>query len=212
MIVYFYRNADQLTEEQIAGLFPTLPQQQQDILGRIKNHRHRCEQVVSYIMLCHALGRNIKEICDDGITITEFSPSDLHAPLSIRPLWRFGEHGKPYIVDSEETFFNISHCNAAVAVGISRREIGIDVEGRRKFSESLLQRAFNGEEQTMITENDDPESEFARLWTRKEAFFKWTGTGILIDHLKSTEEEARMAECLIETRRVADFWLSIAIR
>ena len=86
------------------------------------------------------------------------------------------------------------------------------MEGRRKFSESLLQRAFNGEEQTMITENDDPESEFARLWTRKEAFFKWTGTGILIDHLKSTEEEARMAECLIETRRVADFWLSIAIR
>ena len=130
------------------------------------------------------------------------------------PLFAYDEHGKPYLTNHEGIYFNISHCKEAVAVGVSHCNIGIDVEGRRRFSDSLLQRAFNETEQKMVTNAADPESEFARIWTRKEAFFKWTGTGILIDHLKTTEHDANNANCIVTTFSISDgeipFWLSVA--
>ena len=219
MIVYFFRNADTLTEERIAELLPDLPQQQQQIVAGIKNHRHRCEQVIAYIMLCNAIKTQRKWIPSPTENVRQFQSRQLttryvkHNP----PLWTFGEHGKPYIINYDGIYFNISHCNDAVAVAVSDREVGIDVEGRRKFSDSLLQRAFNEEEQAAIHSSDDPETGFACIWTRKEAWFKWTGTGILLDHLKTTEADAKAAGCNITTTPVGDakegenvFWLSIA--
>ncbi len=214
MIVYYFRNPDSVSEECINGILPNLPQQQQQIVANIKNHRHRCEQVVAYIMLSYAIGHNQAEIESAGTVVKEF-PSKLIAPDSEPLLWAFGEHGKPYITNHDGVHFNISHCNDAVAVGVSNLEVGIDVEGRRKFSDSLLQRAFNEEEQAEILSSQEPQDTFAKLWTRKEAWFKWTGTGILIDHLKSTEADAVSSECNIDTLEVTiandkSFFLSIA--
>lgn len=214
MIVYYFRNPDSVSEECINGILPNLPQQQQQIVANIKNHRHRCEQVVAYIMLSYAIGHNQAEIESAGTVVKEF-PSKLIAPDSEPLLWAFGEHGKPYITNHDGVHFNISHCNNAVAVGVSNLEVGIDVEGRRKFSDSLLQRAFNEEEQAEILSSQEPQDTFAKLWTRKEAWFKWTGTGILIDHLKSTEADAVSSGCNIDTLEVniandKSFFLSIA--
>lgn len=214
MIVYYFRNPDSVSEECINGILPNLPQQQQQIVANIKNHRHRCEQVVAYIMLSYAIGHNQAEIESAGTVVKEF-PSKLIAPDSEPLLWAFGEHGKPYITNHDGVHFNISHCNDAVAVGVSNLEVGIDVEGRRKFSDSLLQRAFSDEEQAEILSSQEPQDTFAKLWTRKEAWFKWTGTGILIDHLKSTEADAVSSGCNIDTLEVniandKSFFLSIA--
>ena len=219
MIIYYFRNPDSLSDDTLAGLLSHLPQQQQDIVANIKNHRHRCEQVVAYIMLCNAIKTQRKWILSPAEIIRQFQPKQLTTRYVRRnpPIWAFGEHGKPYMTNYEGICFNISHCNEAVAVAVSDREVGIDVEGRRKFSDSLLQRAFNEEEQAAVHSSDDPEKEFARIWTRKEAWFKYTGTGILLDHLKTTEAEANDAGCNISTIPVFttnqghyDFWLSIA--
>ena len=219
MIVYYFRNPDSVSEECINGILPNLPQQQQQIVANIKNHRHRCEQVVAYIMLCNALKTQDKWISDHTFHIKNLTTKQLTTRYVRRnpPIWSFGKHGKPYMTNYEGIYFNISHCNEAVAVAVSDHEVGIDVEGRRKFSDGLLQRAFNDEEQAIIHSSDDNQKEFACLWTRKEAWFKYTGTGILLDHLKSTEADARNAGCNIVTFPVVPteegdkvFWLSIA--
>ena len=221
MIIYFFRNPDRLTDGQLEELSAALPLQQQEILSRMKNRRHRCEQIVAYVMLCHAMKTRLKRAFDADFHIMRFDDRLLSARYVRRgaPLWRFGEHGKPYNVNCEEVFFNISHCNEAVAVAVSGSEVGIDVEGRRRYSDNLLQRAFSVEEQSVILSSDDPQKEFACLWTRKEAWFKYTGTGILMEHLKSTEADARAAGCAIVTmpiasfdRSEATFWLSVASR
>ncbi|GEM_PF-1505696 len=230
MIVYYFSNPGRLSEECLAEIVCLLPTQQQEIVAKMKNHRHRCEQVVAYLMLCHALEHNQTEINDSETTIKEFQNSQLtyqhinnfqfsilNSQLSPLPLWSFGDHGKPYINNYEGIHFNISHCNEAVTIAVSNRTIGIDIEGRRHFSDTLLQRAFNKEEQDSVKNSDDPEWEFPRIWTRKEAWFKHTGTGILMDHLTSTESDATEAGCAITTLTVATdkesggpFWLSIA--
>jgi phosphopantetheinyl transferase (holo-ACP synthase) len=217
MLVYFYRNAEHLAPEHLECLVDTMPKQQQDIVAHYKSHRQKCEQAIAYTMLCHAL-KNDRDLINDSLTtIKAFPHSALRFTLSVFPLWAFGEHGKPYITNYEGIHFNISHCKEAVAIGISNRTIGIDIEGRRRFSDTLLERAFNDDEKAIVKNCDDPQKEFACIWTRKEAYFKWTGTGILMDHLKTTETEARNAGCIISTSPIidteqgqADFWLSIA--
>ena len=191
-------------------------------MARYKSHRQKCEQTIAYIMLCHALKTQRHLIESPSDVVIKHFRHELLTPRYIRrnpPLWAFGEHGKPYIPNYEGVHFNISHCKEAVVIGICDHEIGIDVEGRRRFSDTLLERAFNDEEKALVKRSNDPQKDFASIWTRKEAYFKWTGTGILMDHLKTTEAEADKAGCHIKTISIEateegeeTFWLSIACK
>lgn len=238
MIIYYFTNFDSIDEAVINQLLPFLPQQQQEAIAATKLISRKREIAMGYLMLTYALENEQDSISTQELILDHFPPltfplsafrsplSAFRSPLSAArsplsafrsPLstFRFAEHGKPYLADHEGIFFNISHCKEAIAVGVSNREIGIDIEGGRRYSEILLQRAFNEEEQATVRQNDNPEMEFARIWTRKEAFFKWTGTGILIEHIKSVEQDAVAAGCSISTQLVTPdrgnpFFLSIA--
>ena len=219
MLIYFYRNADKLSTEHLESLVASMPPQQQEIIGRTKSHRQKCAQAIAYTMLCHALKKQRRAIDSPWDSIIRFRNELLTTRHLKRnaPIWAFGKNGKPYITNYTGIHFNISHCKEAVAIGISNSEIGIDIEGRRQFSDTLIERAFSEEEKAIIKDSDDQQKEFACIWTRKEAWFKYTGTGILMDHLKTTEVEARDAGCDIITVPIVAtdegddvFWLSIA--
>lgn len=92
-----------------------------------------------------------------------------------------GEHGKPYLADHPEIHFNISHCRKAIAVAVSDRPVGIDVESFRSFGNGLLEKTMNADEKAEILASGVPEETFAAYWTRKEAVFKLIGTGITDD-------------------------------
>lgn len=89
-----------------------------------------------------------------------------------------GEHGKPYLSGHKDIHFNISHCQKAIAVAVSDRPIGIDVESFRHFNDALVNRTMNDSEKAEILASGDPEGTFSAFWTRKEAVFKLEGTGI----------------------------------
>lgn len=214
MLIYYFNNFNSAGEEEINNMLSLMPPQQHEVIEGLKSLSRKREQALSYAMLAYAIN-NRDEIDSNNITIKNYDISLAAGSFTNPPLFRFGEHGKPYITNYDGIFFNISHCRQAIVTAISNHEIGIDVEGRRRFSDSLLERAINNDEKASILANDDPEREFARIWTRKESFFKWTGTGILIDHLKLTENEALEAKCSIDTIEIAPlggepFFLSIA--
>ena len=214
MIIYYFNDFEAFGDEQIEQMLSWMPQQQRDTISGTKLLSRKREIAVSYLMLCYAIENNKKEINSSDNVIKEFSSSNCQLSI-VNCQFTIAEHGKPYLTNHESIFFNISHCKEAVAVGISSHEIGVDIEGRRRFSDTLLDRAFNEREKVSVRQNDNPEMEFARIWTRKEAFFKWTGTGILIDHIKSVEQDAAAAGCDISTQLVTPdrgnpFFLSIA--
>ena len=95
------------------------------------------------------------------------------------PEFLYNEHGAPYWVDGP--YFSISHTKLAIAVCISEHPIGIDVEGMRETSDSLMSKAMNPDEVDFIQNSPSPQIEFIRLWTRKEAYVKMKGTGIISD-------------------------------
>ena len=222
MIVYYFNDFESIDDGFINQLLPSLPQLQKDALNATKLLSRKCEIAVSYLMLAYAIENDTEEILSPETIVKAFPYSQFSFFNSQFPIlnFRIAEHGKPYLVDHADIFFNISHCRQAIVTAVSNHEVGIDAEGKRRYSEGILERAFNTQEQQMIREADeslttDSEKVFARIWTRKEAFFKWTGTGILLDHIKSIETDAATAGCNITTQLVTPekgepFYLSVA--
>jgi 4'-phosphopantetheinyl transferase len=103
------------------------------------------------------------------------TPYTLHST----PSFLYNEYGAPYLADGP--YFSISHCKQAIAVVVSDSPVGIDIEGIRKMDDGLVRKTMNLEEQSQIAMSQNPEVEFIRLWTRKEAYVKMQGTGIISD-------------------------------
>ena len=223
MIIYYFNDFDAIDEGAIYQLLPQLPQQQQEAIASTRLHSRKREIAISHLMLAYAIEHNREEILSKETIIKEFSFSNNLSPIIncqlsiVNCQFIIAEHGKPYLNNHDGIYFNISHCKEAIATAVSDCEIGIDIEGCRRFSDTLLERAFNEEEKELVRKNEKPEMEFARIWTRKESFFKWTGTGILIEHIKSVEEDAAKAHCTITTQQISPptgnpFYLSIATK
>lgn len=120
-----------------------------------RSQRER-ERSLAYSLLCRVL---------DGI---DPAPQLAHDAL-----------GAPYLPGHPGLAVSISHCRQAVAVALNPAgSIGIDIECRRKINPELIRRVCTRQEQAAILASDDPEMEFLRYWTRKEAVLKCRGTGI----------------------------------
>ena len=91
-----------------------------------------------------------------------------------------GEHGKPFVRDSDVQF-NVSHSGDCVLIGvIQHNSIGVDVECVRSKQDyrGIAKRFFSVAEYAAIELSEKPVEAFYRCWTRKEAFLKATGMGL----------------------------------
>lgn len=124
------------------------------------------------------------------------------------PSIEYAEGGKPYIKNYPKLHFNLSHCRRYVAVAIHSSPVGVDIECRRKVSQSLIRRVCSEDEQHLIAASQEPDMEFLRLWTRKESYLKYTGTGI-VEPL--TGIPPQLSSHIIKTHPLpeGDGWVSI---
>lgn len=76
----------------------------------------------------------------------------------------------------DKCFFSISHSNGYVAVAVSNREVGIDMEEKTAFREKCTDEAFlKGIEARIVSRKDASSQtpmELLKLWTQKESLFK----------------------------------------
>lgn len=113
----------------------------------------------------------------------------------------YSEKGQPFLSNYPGLFLSISHCKVAVAVAVSDRPIGIDIESVRAYKPGLVDRSFSTLEQQEIESSPNRDLSFTRLWTRKEAYLKFIGTGITgFDNLQSIPP----ATANIETRQLSN--------
>ena len=100
------------------------------------------------------------------------------------------ENGKPY-AENIDICFNISHSGNFVVCAADKKSIGVDIEEIRPVKLSIAKRVCTHDELVYLfgyTPTDDdfnktPDFQmfvrFFELWTAKEAFLKYTGTGII---------------------------------
>ena len=96
---------------------------------------------------------------------------------------------KPYIENSV-IHFNISHCEDWVVCAIHNKPIGVDIEKIRPVNLKIAKRFFTADEQNYVfsgipkeedfdkTADSDMLKRFFEVWTGKEAYLKYKGTGI----------------------------------
>ena len=119
---------------------------------------------------------NIVYILSNEIDAYGFLESVLKEKFNIKmPEIKKGSHGKPYFPGTD-IHFNISHSGDYKVLAIAETPVGVDIEKVRKADLRVAKR-FCENEYNYITQKDS-EHRFFEIWTKKEAYLKYKGTGL----------------------------------
>lgn len=154
--LYFYSDFEKLSEKEFSEIAESMPQSVKERAGRYKKEEDRKKSFLCYNLLKTALEN------DYGINDFELL---------------FSEKGKPYLKDRNDIFFSISHSKKCCVCVISDKEIGVDAEEIKPFSQRLAEKVCSENELREIEKSPDKAREFTKIWTRKESFIKMTGEG-----------------------------------
>lgn len=144
-----------LDEAAVADALPYLDDKRRSRIRRLRVPLKRAQCVAAGLLLTKVLGK-------DGVA----------------PDLAYGENSKPYLADKTNTHFSITHSDKWVFLAVADCEIGIDAQMPHKVCPRLAARSTSPEELVWVKENTDPH--FTRLWTMKEAYLKYTGTGLSV--------------------------------
>ena len=86
--------------------------------------------------------------------------------------------GKPWFPSLPHIQFSISHSKTLILCALSDRPVGVDIEDVRPRRNSLPQYALTGPEFTRYQALGGDWPAFFVLWSRKEAWCKYTGQGL----------------------------------
>ena len=172
----------QCNEQEIARLLPLVSDQRRE---QALGYKHLFGQfccLKSYELLMQLLASSCSQTPEAGFSTPD---TGRRTPDTGLPLFLYNDYGAPRL--EQGPCFSISHCKHAIAVAISEKPIGIDIEHIRAAKPELVERTMNEQEQNEIWTAASPDIAFTRLWTQKEAVLKMQGTGILsIDGMKNT--------------------------
>ena len=163
---------------------PLLSDQRRELCLKFKHEQGRKTCAAAYLLLCEGLRK-------------EYG-------ISEKPVFEYGEHGKPSIVGHPEIFFNMSHCREAAICVLSDKPVGVDIESIRPYNESLARYTMSDEEMALIESAERRDVEFIRLWTLKEAVLKCSGEGIRND-MKHVLDGLKDAKTVINEKNIYIF-------
>lgn len=86
--------------------------------------------------------------------------------------------GKPYLLNSSDLHFNLSHSGDKLSLAFSRELVGLDLEKKERKGNfvELAKRFFHSEERVRVEAGG--RGVFLDMWTAKEAMLKLAGKGI----------------------------------
>lgn len=90
-----------------------------------------------------------------------------------------GDKGKPYLKNKKGEF-SVSHSGDYVLLAVSDEKIGADIECIREINENITKKICTPEEAEFVnsSKGTDKNLRLLLIWTFKEAFFKYLGTGL----------------------------------
>lgn len=157
--VYFAKTDILCDKNEYLKRYNLLPQNRKEKTDRLFHDEDKRLSVGAWCLLCYAMGE--KGIKNDEIILLK------------------NEHGKPFLSQYPNIFFNLSHSGNCVMCAVSDSEVGCDTEKLRPVNLKIADRFFHENEirQLESLNEKDRETLFFRLWTLKESFLKATGKG-----------------------------------
>ncbi|MDD6763324.1 MAG: 4'-phosphopantetheinyl transferase superfamily protein [Clostridiales bacterium] len=136
---------------------------------------------------------------------------EISEQLGILPeeqVFGYGTHGKPYLVNDENYYFSVSHSGSCIAFAGGDAPVGIDVERIREGKLHIAKRFFTENEYSFIKSSGEPDIDFYKIWTAKEAYVKMRGTG-LSESLSSFDVLNGSLSCGFCTRLLPGYALTV---
>lgn len=95
------------------------------------------------------------------------------------------EFNKPYLKVNKDIYFNISHSKDLIALIISDKECGIDIEYINQDAPlNISNKILSDNELNIYNKEDNKILYLFKVWTIKEAYYKALGVGISLSKLK----------------------------
>ncbi len=99
-------------------------------------------------------------------------------------VFEVNEYGKPYLKNSKDFYFNISHAGDWVVCAVGKSDVGVDVElvKDKGIELNIANSFFSAEEYQylMLQREEERVDYFYELWTLKESYIKAVGKGLSI--------------------------------
>lgn len=157
MIKLYRYDLSAMTDEQYDALSRVHADALEKRLARMRDPEDRKRTLAGHLLILQAA----KELCGAD------------APVILRT-----GAGKPYFAELPIRF-SLSHSGEKVILAVSDREIGADIEQICPRSLSLASRFFTAREQAYVRPTEpDALRRFYEVWTKKEAYGKWQGSGM----------------------------------
>ena len=146
-----------------------------DELDRAKSYRQKPDYLASVV--AHGLKRELIS------RLLNCKPNDIS--------FSKGEHGKPFVNNSDNIYFNISHSEGYVAIATSKNEdIGIDIDFFRKVDySSIFEMILTEDEICRYKKTEHKKDYLLKNWIIKESLTKAYGTGLYTDFRKIVLKE-----------------------
>ena len=133
---------------------------------------------------------------------------------------RYGENGKPYLAEYDNVFFSLSHSGVYAAIAFYHAEIGMDIQKISEASEALIKKIATDSEYNdlMHLDAENKKIQFTRLWTIKESYIKYLGTGLSLapQRLEITfgdtptiKKDGRMVPVKLEEHDIAGYKIAV---
>ena len=160
-MIYLFTEYDLITKEYEEQLLSKLPSLRKEKALRFKHLEGRLSCIISYLLFLY--GYRMLHNCTDT------------------PDFDIGENSKPFLASKPHINFNLSHCKGGACCIFSEAPVGIDIQELRRGKLNAMLKICSEEEKNTIQNALDPELEFCRIWSIKEAISKESGDGIFRD-------------------------------
>jgi len=92
----------------------------------------------------------------------------------------FTDRGQPRFHAENAPYCSISHTDGAIAVALSDRPVGVDIQAITRIREGVVNRVFTAKERAVMAFAAPGEGAqlFTRIWAQKEAALKKSGLGL----------------------------------
>ena len=157
-MVYIFDDMNGFSNEIYEVWLKRIPSNKAESIHSYKNLSDKKQHLIAYLLLRYAVYKEI------GILSM---PNVIYSNV------------KPYLYDMPSLKFNLSHCICGVACIVGRNDVGVDIQEYIEYDdqyESILSC-----DEVEYLKSGKKMLKFTEIWTKKEAFGKYKGVGILYD-------------------------------
>ena len=176
-------NINDMTDAEYKTFFELMSEEKKTRVSRFKNIDDKKRSVCA-------------EMLAKKVISGKFSVSPLDIKIGAK------DSGQPFC-ENFNIHLSLSHSGDYAACAVSDAPVGIDIQKIVPYNRKTAEKVCSAPELSAIENSGDTAAEFIKLWTKKEAVLKKSGTGVICS----------MKDCLdgqaVKTFRVSDYFVSI---